>query len=414
MSFLKRFAKQEPKTEPEAVPTTPEPARRVHFAEPAARVPKTKAPPPTNDDDDNDAPASSKKNVKKSTGVSKRPRDVFIEDAALTSDLLHKPVEPAERVLRPEDEQSESVSANNTFPMEAYSVMTRYLVETVMSAANFEQDGSDRAAQNVKAALVHAQQRQLGVGPSSYLNHMIRIVDSERARTVNADGVQILDTTPYSDSTQSAFASNFIAGAIECSPDVNAHEHVPSNEMRAASQPLPREYIESFLVSAAPGEYECAAGEDCRGMHLYDEHGNKLPGTRLRAFWFPAVRDDVYENPAKYAQEAKYTYCILCKIYKANKCMINAASRNNRVSSDVLAADFHVFVDIRRQFPITSTRGRLNNGNYGTVQNIPHYSCRGWTAVPDSRRANCWEYKWNIPYYPIERAWFERDVGQGF
>lgn len=226
--------------------------------------------------------ATAAKKAKKSSGVSKRPRDVFIEDAAQTSDLLRKPTEPATAVLQPvrgAEDASESVSANNVFSIDTYQMTQRYMVQAMLRSADFQQSGSDRDAQNVKAALVHAQQRQLGVNPAAYTNYMIRLVDTDRARTSTADGIALLDSTPYSDSTVSAFASNFIATAIECAPDVNAHEHVPSNEMRAASKSVLLDYMMTFMRTAHPGDFACASRDECVGMELYDDHNNKLPPT---------------------------------------------------------------------------------------------------------------------------------------
>lgn len=134
-------------------------------------------------------------------------------------------------------------------------------------------------------------------------------------------------------------------------------------------------------------------------------------------FWFADEFPEVTADPAKFAAEAKYRYCIGCKIDKANKCLINATSRNNRVLPDVLATDFHVFVDIVGEFPIVATRGRCSDGHYGLVQNIPAFSRVGWSAAPDGQRANCYIYRWNIPRFPIPRSWYERDVvggGRGF
>lgn len=390
------------------------------------------------DEDDNDeqdaqpAPASSAaaaaaaalaKRAKKSNGgMAKRPRDLILDDAAQRSEVLRKSVEPADAVFRPASnggggEESESVSARNVFSLDTYPVTQRYFTEAIVRSAEFEQQGSDRDAANVKAAFVHAQQRRQGINAAAYTNYLVRHVGSERARTTNADGVVQLDATPYSDSTVSAFSLNFIAASCECTPDANAHEHMPSDEMRAASQGVPYDYMITFMRTAHPNEYACASRDACVGMQLCDEHGKKLPPSVWKVFWFPDELDAVNEDPAKYADEAKYRCCIGCKIYKANKCLINVASRNNRVLPDVLASDFHVFVDVPGEFPIVATRGRGTDGHYGLVQNIPVFSRIGWQAVPDGQRANCFVYKWDVPTYPIPPTWYTRNTagaGRGF
>lgn len=383
------------------------PQKQVRFAEPQMSVTTvapdalTVVPMP---------PPPVPRKPKKSTGVSKRPRDVFIEDAAQNSDLLTKASEPVGKVLkRAEGDESESVSAQNVFGMDTYPMTQRFVVQAMLRSANFEEGGAERDAQNVRAALVHAQQRQLGVNPAAYTNYMIRMVDAERARTTGPDGVTLLDATPYSDSTVSAFASNFIAGAIECGPDTNAHEHADA-KMRAASTPLTMDYMKSYMRSAHPTDFACASREMCVGMNLLDEHNNPLPPTIWRVFWFAHELPSVIEEPDKYAAIAKSRYCIGCKIEKGNKCQINAASRNNRVAPDHLATDFHVFGDIPGEFPMIALRGRGTNGHYGLLQCIPLWSKVGWSATPDGQRANCYIYEWNIPRYPIPRAWYERDL----
>lgn len=360
------------------------------------------------DEDEVAAAALAAKRSKKAPSVSKRPRDVFMVDSASTSDLLRKPVEPSDSVMQPVTPEPASVP--EPFSIDAYPQMRRFMTEAIMRSASFDQSGADRDAQNVKNALVHAQQRQAGVTAAALTNHMIRIVSSERARTTNADGIMMLDSTPYADSNQSAFSSNFIASSIECAPDVNAHEHIPTNEMRAASRPLKYAYIESYMRTAHPSEFKCAGKAQCVGQDLYDEHGVRLSGTTWKVFWFPEEAPLVAADPEKFEAEAKYRYCIGCKIERANKCLINAAARNNRVMPEVLATDFHVFVDIPGEYPLVATRGRCSDGHYGLVQNVPVFSRVGWTETPDGQRANCYTYKSNIPCYPIPRSFYERDT----
>lgn len=439
MSLLKRMQaikKERPTTE-----------KHVHFAVPASIEKKRKPTPqlednvddpfddiahnPYDEDDDqyeeaqeqaqtasNGTPLSSapaKRTKKGSGGFAKRPRDVFIVDSATASGALPPTSEPSDAVFQTSaaPEESESMSARNVFSLDTYPVTQRYFTEAIVRSAEFEQTGSDRDAANVKAAFVHAQQRRQGINAAAYTNYLVRHVGSERALRTDANGVMQLDATPYSDSTVSAFSLNFIAASCECTPDANAHEHMPSDEMRAASQGVPYDYLITFMRTAHPNEYACASRDECVGMSLCDEHGKKLPPSVWKVFWFPAELDALNDDPAKYADEAKYRCCIGCKIYKANKYLVNVASRNNRVLPDVLASDFHVFVDVPGEFPIVATRGRGTDGHYGLVQNIPVFSRIGWQAVPDGQRANCFVYKWDVPTYPIPQSWYTRNTAAG-
>jgi hypothetical protein len=398
--------------------------KRVHFEVPAARAPRQQQKTSVTtisemtDEVAMPPPPPSKRPKKAATGVTKRPHDVIIEDTALSSDVLRKSVEPAGAVMHPvkkePTEESESVSVNNVFTIDTYATTSRFLVDSMLRAAG-DESGTGRDSKGVKAAMVHGQQRQFGLTSAAHTNYMIRVMDSERARTTTANGDTLLDATPYSDSTVSAFASNFIANAIECAPDINAHEHNDEAlELRACSTGITYDLIETFLRTAHSTEFACAAASECVGMELYDEHGNRLPPTVLKVFFFPEQLAAMQNDPNKFEQEAKLMYCIGCKIKKANECAVNAASRNNRVLPHVLAADFHVFVDQPGEFPIVCTRGRLSNGHNGLTNNVPTWTRYGWQAAPDGQRANSYVYKMPIPRYPIPRSYYERDVGQGF
>lgn len=415
--MIKKFAQVIKRESADDEPST---AKRVHFEVPAPRAPRTSVTTISEVNEPMMLPPPSKRPKKIATGVTKRPYDVIIEDTALSSDALRKSVEPAGAVMHPAkknrdaNEESESVSVNNVFTIDTYETTTRFLVDSMLRSAG-DESGTNRDSKNVKAAMVQASQRSFGATAAAHTNHMIRLLDSERARTATTNGNMLLDATPYSDSTVSAFASNFIANAIECAPDMNAHEHNDEAlEMRACSTGITYDLIETFLRSAHSTEFACAAASECVGMELYDEHGNRLPPTVLKVFFFSEQLAAMQNDPNKFEQEAKHMYCIACKIKKANECAVNVASRNNRVRPDVLAADFHVFVDQPGEFPIVCTRGRLANGHNGLMNNVPTFTRFGWQAVPDGQRANSYVYKMPIPRYPIPRSYYERDVGQGF
>ena len=377
-------------------------------------------------------PLISAANGKKKSAISKRPLDLFINDAAVATTTataagidVDEDGNEGEEVATAEEgvvalrsagdaEQSESMSGGNVMSMDSYSLTSRYLVDSIMRSAAFDESGSEKAHQNVGRAFIHAENRRGGIAAAAYTNHTIRVIKSSFARSTTAGGIKLLQETPYSDPTSSAFAANFIAAAIECSPEANAHEHVPSEELRAASRPVAYEYITSFMRTHHPNEAPCAAREECVGNKLYGPKNERVPQTVWKVFWFADELAEMEKNPRKFATEAKYRYCIGCKIYQALKCVVNVTSRNNRVLPDVLAADFHVFVDVPGEFPITATRGRCNNGHHGLVSNVPVFPFVGWTVEPDGQRSGCFIYKWNVPRYPLNFAKLLPRPDQGF
>lgn len=391
--FARRTIPPPPPSATTATPPQPE-QRRVHF-EPAAEEFAT--------------PLPAAKKARQSNPISKRPRDLVIEDVAQHNELVRPSTEPVGALLG--DEQ-QSESASNVFTLDTYPQMQRYLVDAITRSADLTQTGSEASAQAARRALMHADQRQTGVTAAAYTNYMLRVVASERARTTNANGVALLQEPPYSDAIVSAFASNFVGSAIECAPSANAHEHTPSDELRAASKGVTYEYMTTFMRTAHPSEYPCASREECVGMKLLGPHNEKLPQSVWKVFWFPDELPAVRHDPQKFAAEAKCRFCIGCKIYKANKCFINVISRNNRTLPDTLAADFHVCSDVPGEFPAVALMGHGVDGFYGLAQPIPRFSFVGWTAEPDGQRANCFIYKWDIPRFPIDRAWYERNLQQ--
>lgn len=358
------------------------------------------------------------KRAKKAPSLQKRPKDLVVTDTAQASELLQQAHESSAAVLRPPQasgEESETVSYKQTFSMDTYDLTRKFLIDSVVGSADPTRPGADKAARNVRAALVHSQQRQPEVSGASFANHMIRIAEADRART--GDGPYMYDQTPVSDTTVTTFAASFIANMIQASPAVVTHEQIPVDEVRAASKPLTYAYMTSFMRTHHPNEYPCASRDQCVGMDLYDPHGGNMPATVWKVFWFPDEFDEVEKDPAKFATEAKYRYCIGCMIQNANMCNANVLARNNRVQLDVLAANFHVFVDTPGEFPIVMTRGRMSNGHCGLVMNVPVFSRIGWSVRPDSQRSNCYIYTWDIPTYPVPRSLFERDTvgnGRGF
>jgi len=354
----------------------------------------------------------------KSTSVlGKRPKDVHLSDTAAATSATPSTREPSDAVHKVATEDgARSESLSNTFGIDTYELTQRYLVQTALRTAQVDAQGApnetadERDARNVQAASAQAQQRRPGVQAAATCNHMVRIIQSDMER--DAQGLVVLpNSTPYAEEDMSAFASTFIANAIEQAPTFAAHEMLPSDEMRARSTAITYEYFVSFCRTAHPNEARCAAGDACWGTNLYDERGAPLVKTVWRVFWFPHEYQRVQQNPAHYANEAAFRYCIGCKFAKANQCIVNATLRNNRIRPEVLVCDAHVLVDINGEFPAEATRGRLTNGYNGVVQNIPIMSRVGWSVTPDQQRSGCYQYMSNIPRYPLGRKYYERDSG---
>jgi hypothetical protein len=389
--------------------------------------------------------ASSSKRARKATGVSKRPKDVLVEDAAEGIDALRPTQEPAmaifdtnksASVLRPaanghhrhdddnddddndddrergqenggEGENEDALALGPThMTTDAYPMTSRFLVERVMKSGDLDDQEGDEAARDVQMALRRGQQRRMGVSAAAFTNYMTRIVQAERALGGN---VTQLAATPYTTNT-TAFSQCYISAAIERSPDAAAAEQLPSDEMRAKSEGVWRAYIEKYMRTARPNEYPCARHERCFGMRLFDDNGEQLPPTVWRAFWFPSEEQEVEAHPEKFRSEADYRCCIGCKIDDANKVRNNVKARNNRVDPTVLSADFHVFVDVHGEFPSEATVGRCDNGYVGLVNNVPRSSVVGWSAKPDGQRAGCYLYRWSIPQFPIDKSYYDRDI----
>jgi len=351
------------------------------------------------------------------SALGKRPKDLLVHDAADTSSALPSAREATERVFASGDgDGARSESLSNTFGIDTYELTQRYLVQTALRTAQVEAQGdteetaAERDARNVQAASAQAQQRRPGVQAAATCNHMVRIMQGDMER--DAQGLVVLpNSTPYAEEDISAFASTFIANAIEQAPTFAAHEMLPSDEMRARSTPITYDYFVSFCRTAHPNEARCASGDACWGRNLYDAHGTPLVKTTWRVFWFPQEYQRVQQNPSHYANEAKFRYCIGCKFAKANNCVVNATLRNNRIRPEVLVCDAHVLVDVNGEFPAEATRGRLTNGYNGLVLNIPIMSRVGWSVAPDQQRSGCYQYYSNIPRYPLGREYYERDSG---
>lgn len=353
--------------------------------------------------------------------LGKRPKDLLVHDVADTSSAVPSAREASEQVFAvPGQEQADggarSESLSNTFGIDTYELTQRYLVQTALRTAQVEAQGgqqetaTERDTRNVQAASAQAQQRRPGVQAAATCNHMVRIMQGDMER--DAQGLVVLpNSTPYAEEDMSAFASTFIANAIEQAPSFAAHEMLPSDEMRARSTAITYDYFVSFCRTAHPNEARCASGDACWGNNLYDARGTPLVKTTWRVFWFPQEYQRVQQNPAHYANEATFRYCIGCKFAKANNCVVNATLRNNRIRPEVLVCDAHVLVDINGEFPAEATRGRLTNGYNGLVLNLPIMSRVGWSVAPDQQRSGCYQYYSNIPRYPLGREYYERDSG---
>lgn len=294
------------------------------------------------------------------------------------------------------------------FQVEEYDQPQRFVLEAAMRSASFE--SNDREVANLRVAFARAQARKVGMGPAAYTNNVIRQVDSARAHSQN--GVTLLSSTPYIEQS-GGFAVSFLSSMIECAPESNLAEVPPSDELRSASEPVRYDYLESFMASARSNEYPCAKNRDCFGMRLYDENNRPLPPTVWKVFWKPSELPDVLETPERFEQEAASRHCIGCKLELAANHIFCVAAHNNRVRPNVLACDIHVFVDIHGEFPVVATIGRGSNGHFGLMQNIPRISRVGWRAEPDSQRTGCYQYKWNIPRFPIPESYYMRDATRG-
>jgi len=389
--------------------------RRVHFDEPTTKPPASKRP--------RTAKQRKQNTLRKASGVSKRPKDVFIEPATKQTDKSRSSSEPVKalfdidvKVEQPEEEgrqeerdrlQTANETLSEPIGADSYLVTQRYMYDSILKAGDFDDPDAEAASQNVNSALMRAQQKREGTSAAAYTNHMIRLVGAERAL---GGSITQLATTPYTNNTLS-FAQNFISAMIECSPDAAAHEILPSEEVRARSQFVPRAYIEKYQRTArVPHEYACARQDHCFGMELYDAHCKKLPGTVWRAFWFPDEEREVERNPDAFKEEANQRLCIGCKIKDANMLRHNVLARNNRVDPTVLATDFHVLVDVPGEYPVTATIGRCTNGHIGFANNVPRSSAVGWSSRPDGQLAGCYTYRTDIPRSPIDKAYYDRDT----
>lgn len=301
--------------------------------------------------------------------------------------------------------ESTASTSHGTFTLEDYSAPQKYVIDAAMRSAGF--DNNERDAVNLRAAFARAQARNIGVGPAAYTNNIIHQVESARAHAV--DGVTLLDSTPYVD-TSGAFATSYLTSMIECAPEALAIDSEPGSELASASEAVAYEYLCSFMCTARPGDFKCASGAACFGMRLFDEHGRSLTPTVWKVFFKPSELPDVLENPARFAKEAESRYCVGCKLELATNRYFTALAHNARMRPNVLGCDIHVLVDLPGEFPIVTTIGLGSNGYHGLLYNVPRITRVGWRIEPDSQCAGCYVYVWDLPRFPVPPAYYARDA----
>ena len=297
----------------------------------------------------------------------------------------------------------EAQRQQQSFTLENYSDPQRYVLSAAMQSSGF-QTGQQEELQ-LRQAFARAQTRKVGVGAAAYANLLVQQVNSSRA--LAPDGIELLEATPYVNPS-SAFATSFLRSMTECAPATLAAEVPISAELRSASQAVSYAYMVSFMASARPSDFACAAGRACFGMNLYDEHGRPVAGTVWKVFWTASEIADVHQSPTSYEKEAKTRFCIGCKLKHAVDRIYKIAAHNARMRPNLLACDIHCFVDVPGEFPIATTVG-LGSGAYqGLVFNIPRISRVGWTTEPDNQCTGCYRYKWNVPQFPVPPDYYVR------
>lgn len=324
---------------------------------------------------------------------------------------------PSQVVLKRDGgEDEESQSFGNILSIDDYDTTKRFMVRAALETCAVDPGNTEgltpeqvQRHQSVRAACARASHP--GIEPAAVTNHLIRVVEDG----LQTDGDVVSRLTPYTTAQASAFARNFISRAIEVAP-LETFETLPSVEMRSASKPLTREYIQGFQRSAYPGEPRCRNGDSCWGRRLLDSSMNPIVGTTWRVFWFPEELLKIQSNSSVYEKEASSRVCIGCKFEQANKRVNGPRHRNNCVANNILLCDAHVLVNVPGEYPVEATLGCMSNGYNGLVCNIPRMSLVGWTAEADSKRSSCYTYQDSIPAYPIPREFYDRDleVGQGF
>ena len=303
----------------------------------------------------------------------------------------------------------DTTAPNSGFGPDDYSAPQRYVIDAVMRSPGFEMN--DRDAVNLRAAFARAQGRTIGVSPAAYNNNLVRQVESARAHAI--DGVTLLDTTPYVDAN-SAFATSYLTSMIECAPETLANENELCNELGGASEPVPYDYLCSFMTSARPGDFKCAAGAACFGMRLFDEHNRAVAPTVWKVFFKPSELADVLDNPNRHADEARHRFCIGCKLELTVNRYYTTIAHNSRMRPNVLASDIHVLVDLQGEFPISTTIGLGNNGYHGLLHNVPRISRVGWRVEPDTQSSGCYVYVWDVPRFPIPPSYYTRGEAPSF
>ena len=354
----------------------------------------------------------------KSTGLSKRPKDVFIvrkeeEKSVEKSSVVFESGTGAGKSVGVKANGGNDGGGGDTHAIDSYQETQRFLVEGMIKAGDITQSSREKEqeAKQVACAVHAAQNKRMGLTGACLVNHAIRVVDSARSL---GGGVTALGSTPYTN----AFNDNFIRRVVERAPQIE--DTVVPDEVRVRSQAVSRAHIEASYSSAPPSRGQdihprdtpCARGKDCWTMELYDENNQRLPATVSRVFWFPSELSEMTTQPRKFKDEARKRLCIGCKILQANEFTVNVQARGNEVEPFALCADFHVLVNVAGQYPVMGTIGRGSNGYAGLVGNVPRASRLGWVAKP-AELPGCFQYiQVSMPPYPIPQTFYQRDLRQ--
>ena len=318
-------------------------------------------------------------------------------------------------------------SCSGAMPMDAYASTQKNVLRAVMNAAAYDDRRADsvvetreaeRDAMSTRAAFTHAQMRRTHVNGAALTNDLVRKAQQRRdhldaVRGVTGErerAVHVIEGVPYTREAKSAFARIFINKVVERTPEDNAYERVPTDEMRQASEPILYDYMVAYMRTARPGvDFACCYGAQCFGRRLLDERREPLrERTTWAVFWRPDEEREVRRQPERWSELARTRPCIGCKLERINNSVLSSMARNVTTSADCVRSDIHVFVNMVGEFPAEATIGPGFNRHHGLYANVPRITRVGWSAERDPSRDGCYVYQWDVPRYPVPTSYYEQ------